>query len=81
MENTNTLNLGKPTEEEQLDWVGDLSPTHLCIAPDAQELEHPATPPEKFRTVQLSGSGHQLIATYPQPLSHLMAKQGQEDTL
>ncbi len=36
METTNIVNLGQRSEE-QLDWVGDLTPPHLCITPDTPE--------------------------------------------
>ncbi len=38
METTNIVNLGKRSEE-QLDWVGDLTPTHLCVTPYTPKLD------------------------------------------
>ncbi|QEY15911.1 hypothetical protein D0C16_07970 [Cellvibrio sp. KY-GH-1] len=65
METTNIVNLGKRSEE-QLDWVGDLTPPHLSITPDTPEI-----------ATRLLEAGYTAVATYVQPLSELQQKQGE----
>lgn len=76
MENTNIVNLGKRSEE-QLDWVCNLTPTHLCITPDTpgSDPDSPASP--EFIAASLLEAGYAAVAVYAQPLSDLQQKQGE----
>lgn len=65
METTNIVNLGQ-CSEEQLDWVGDLTPPHMCITPDTLET-----------ATSLLEAGYAAVTVYAQPPSDLQQKQGE----
>ncbi len=65
METTNIVNLGKRSEE-QLDWVGDLTPPHLCITPNTPKI-----------ATSLLEAGYAAVIVYAQPLRDLQQKQGE----